>query len=71
MPKLKVDFFKGKKLGGLIPLSVAFLNRDISDPQFVNDLIHPGASYQVIPAPRTPFIYDPEALIITILPKTK
>lgn len=54
-----------------IPLSIASPTRDLSSLDYVKELVHTGASYQVIPATHNPFNYNAEDILVGILPKTK
>ena len=67
MPKSAYQTLKEKVVMSKLPVSTAFLNRDLSDPELVQEIIHKGSSYQVIPASRAPFIPDPESLIVQII----
>ena len=67
MPKSAYQTLKEKVVTSKLPVSTAFLNRDLSDPELVAEIIHKGSSYQVIPASRAPFIPDPESLLVRII----
>jgi hypothetical protein len=54
-----------------IPLSVASPTGDTSSAEYVRELVHGGASYQVIPSTITPFNYNAEGVLLGVLPKTK
>ena len=67
MVKITLDCLKGRQTNCNIPLSAAFLNTDITDSDYIKRLIHKGASYLVIPAPRNPILFDPETILISVL----
>lgn len=54
-----------------IPFSVTTPTRDLSSLDYVKELVHGGASYQVIPSTHNPFNYNTEDILLGILPKTK
>lgn len=54
-----------------LPLSIACPTRDLSSLEYVSQLVHQGAAYQVIPATQHPFNYNAEDILVGILPKTK
>lgn len=71
IPVITKDYLKGKVPSNNIPLSVASPTRDLSSLDYVRQLVHQGASYQVIPSTQNPFNYNFQEIILGLLPQTK
>jgi hypothetical protein len=71
IPVISTFNLKRKITTNNIPLSVAFLTRDLSDPAFARKLIRNGASYQVIPSTHQPVLYNAGKILAELLPLSK
>ena len=67
MVKFTLEMLKAKCRPSAIPISAAFLNRDVSDSALVSELIHRGSGYLVIPASKHPILFDYETILINLL----
>lgn len=71
VPKFTKDSLKQSVSSQNLSLSVAFTTRDISSITYLRQLIHKGASYQVISSTHHPFLYNSEDILLGVIPLTK